>query len=72
MTTFLKSTLPLVLVASALSGVAGYAYGIHFSQRSVDGPARQATATSAAVVAGGDDVLSHPQSWRRWPQLTDF
>jgi hypothetical protein len=73
MRAFSLGTLPLVLVAGALSGIAGYAFGVHSVQRPGSTPERTAAAVPSPPVHVADpEVLTAAPSWTRWPQLTDF
>jgi hypothetical protein len=67
----LKATLPVVLIAGALSGLAGYAYGVHSWHRRTGTPVQSAAPAPSQRFAG-DDILVPPPSWTRWPSLTDF
>jgi hypothetical protein len=71
MGTFFKLTLPLLLIASAMSAIAGYAFGLHSVRRDSIRSERAIVAVPAAEGATSD-VLVPPPSWTRWPRLTDF
>lgn len=58
---FLKVTLPLVVIASALSGVAGYAYGVHSSRAGVGGSNQELKPSPTATASStGDYALLTP------------
>ena len=70
--TFVLVTVP-ALMAAALSGLAGYAYGVHSAQPRNAVPERTvAAAPPQQPPAAGSGVLELAPSWTRWPQLTDF
>jgi len=71
MRAFFRTTLPLLLVAGALAGITGYAYGVHSARPAVSASERMRTSANS-IHPHDDSVLKPPPSWRHWPSLTDF